>query len=143
MKLISDRPSDPFLLNAWANQISSLLGETETTLIELLTRTIRKNKGASSWQTLKLAQTARLHADLARLLDQDFQTILDTAQQILNDAVEAGQGMARNHLKNLTTPTPIPLPAAIQLAIHQIAADTLTALTSIKPVVLREIADKY
>ena len=64
MKLISDRPSDPFLLNAWANEISSLLGETETTLIELLTRTIRKNKGASSWQTLKLAQTARLHACL-------------------------------------------------------------------------------
>ena len=143
MKLISDRPSDPFLLNAWANEISSLLGETETTLIELLTRTIRANKGASSWQTLKLAQAARLHADLARLLDQDFQTILDTAEQILNDALQAGQGMARNHLKNLTTPTPIPLPAAIQLAIHQIAADTLTALTSIKPVVLREIADEY
>lgn len=139
---MGDTPaSGPTVAVKQAEQVAELVRNVELELIYALKRTVTEQMGASAYQALQLADLSVLLARVNKILGRDWQTVLDEAQKVLDQARTAGQGQAKidlgKHGRDQALPTQIA--AGIELT----AIDLLTALTGMTPLILREVADQY
>lgn len=125
----------------WAATVARLVSHAETTLIAHITATIAKQLGADAYRVHRLAELATVHAQLAALLEEDFDRIIDRTQAVLDMAREAGQGQAIRDLR--AAGLPATLPASISQAVEIIALDTMRHLTRIPAIALRDATDAY
>lgn len=124
-----------------AQKVADLVRSVELQLIAALKTQIVQGNGANGYQVRQLIDLSRALAHAEQILGGDWERVINEAQTVLNQAVEAGQGQARVDLKKLGIgPT---LPGGLALGIEMTALDTLAALTGMKPIILREFVDAY
>lgn len=129
----------------YARQILDLVEAVQTRFLATMARNILTTRGSPRYDTTQFAYWSALRAHLARQLGDDWETVLAHAQWVLDQARAAGQGQAEQDLTDLyanRTGEWVP-PQQTLTALGAIAADTLTALTAIPAVILRDADDVY
>ena len=129
----------------YARQILDLVEAAQTRFLATMARNILTTGGSPWYDTTQFAYWSALRAHLARQLGDDWEAVLARAQRVLDQARDAGQGQAEQDLTDLYANRPrewIP-PQQTLAALGGVAADTLTALTAIPAVILRDADDVY
>lgn len=136
---------NPSIANEWAHTLTQLVADVENRIILEIARSVAATKDVSWWDTHKLQQVATLHARLAEQLDQPWQDILTRAQYALDLAAQTGQDMAQAdiHAYHATHTHHTVVSERTAAALAHISADTLTHLTHLPALVLRDALDAY
>lgn len=136
---------NPSIANEWAHTLTQLVADVENRIILEIARSVAAHKDAAWWDTHKLQQVATLHARLAEHLDQPWQDILTRAQYALDLAAQTGQDMAQAdiHAYHATHTHHTVVSERTAAALAHISADTLTHLTHLPALVLRDALDAY
>lgn len=133
-------PNSPEVV-AWAEKVAGLVEYVETQLIEAIRDSVYADLGANYYQVDQLARIATVRARLEKILGRDWQKVISEAQRVLDQARNAGQGLANRDLAHAGLSEF--LPASQAFAIEVIALDTFTALSGMPAVILRNAQDAY
>jgi len=140
-RLPAPRGVNPRITRMWGELIARMLAHTEERLWERMKEQIAAEQGVAEYDVFKAAQLAKLRSQVEAELGRSAEQVLRKAEEMLDKAREAGQGMAETDLRALG------LDYAVSRttfhALGQVSADTLAALTGIFPVALREFTDVY
>jgi len=129
----------------YALQILDLVEAVQTWFLATMARSILTTGGSPWHDTTQFAYWSALRARLAQQLGEDWETVLAHAQWVLDQARAAGQGQAEQDLADLyaNRPGEWARPQQTLAALGGVAADTLTALTAIPAIILRDADDVY
>lgn len=132
---------DPSEARVWAETVGRLMADIETQLILIIRNHVARDMGAPTYTVKRLAEVATVRARLEQELGRSWEKVITQVQQVLNDARDAGQGMATRDLAHAGLPDRLPPQMAI--GIEAIAADTMLHLTGMPAVILRDTVDAY
>ena len=127
----------------WAVQLADLVAGVETRLIAEIAASVAKDQGASRHAVQRLADVAAMRAQLAQIMGEDWQQVLDQAQYVLDQARDAGQGMAEKDLAAYAPTGAAMVGGQTRYALGIITQDTMLALNTMGAVVLRNAVDEY
>ena len=122
-----------------AHQVGNLVAASETHLARIIRKSIDADRGAPAYEVQRLGELAQYHAQLAQAVGEDWKAIIDAAQQVVDEAREAGQGMAWADLNEAGYEPP----EHVVRGLDRIAADTLRTITGLPALVLRDVLDVY
>lgn len=131
----------PDAVTLWAEKVAELVREVELELIRLVKKSVAADMGASAYTVGRLAEIALVYARAQQMLGRDWQQVIAEAEEILLSAQQAGQGNAVTDLLN--SGIAAKFPPQMTLAVEMTAMDTLTAITGMPPLILRQVSDAY
>lgn len=129
---------------AWegmAERVGQVYADAETTIIRMLADRLSRDMGAPDWATKRLAELESARLSVLATMGVAEDDVHRVVIRMLTAAYEEGQGRALADIERAGMPVPLEQSAAAAVTI--LAADTMTYMTGMRAMVLREADDAY